>query len=255
MRTISDYLKNVEHIILNSGGDRNIVEEYSSHLQAEFKDFKASSPTIPKDQDLEEIFVSNLEAPHVIAKSLIGPTETFKTKLLDLAHRVWRWYDNKILSKFLGFPFTIMSLWLFVPILILLFLVLNDWFHALMMDLFPRWRFIHDIWWLSLRRILEFQAHFMQSFLLYVFMVIFLTLRYSLNKKIALTIILSAWALMTGSILTFFIRGNIPTSSFEYLTGYLFAICILITIGLVLSLIIHIALGVKFYKKRKGYSL
>lgn len=252
MRTISDYLKNVEHIILNSGGDRNIVEEYSSHLQAEFKDFKASSPTIPKDQDLEEIFVSNLEAPHVIAKSLIGPTETFKTKLLDLAHKVWRWYDNKILSKFLGFPFTIMSLW-FVPILILLFVVLNDWFQALMMDLFPRWGFVIRSLSIIPSRLLDF-LYSMQLFL-YIFMVIFLTLRYSLNKKIALTIILSAWALMTQSILTFFIRGNIPTSSFEYLTGYLFAICIFITIGLVLSLIIHIALGVKFYKKRKGYSL
>ena len=245
MRTISDYLKNVEHIILNSGGDRNIVEEYSSHLQAEFEDFKASSPTIPKDQDLEEIFVSNLEAPHVIAKSLIGPTETFKTKLLDLAHKVWRWYDNKILSKFLGFPFTIMSLW-FVPILILLFVVFNDWFQALMMDLFPRWRVV--IWSLSIipSRLLDF-LYSMQLFL-YIFMVIFLTLRYSLNKKIALTIILSAWALMTVSILTFFIRGNIPTSSVEFLTGYLFAICILITISLVLSLIINIVLGVKFYK-------
>lgn len=252
MKTISDYLKNVEHIILNSGGDRNIVEEYSSHLQAEFEDFKASLPSIPEDQNLEEIFVSNLEAPHVIAKSLIGPTETFKTKLLDLAHKVWRWYDNKILSKFLGFPFTIMSLW-FVPILILLFVLLNDWFQALMMDLFPRWRFV--IWSLSLipSRLLDF-LYSMQLFL-YIFMVIFLTLRYSLNKKIALTIILSAWALMTASILTFFIRGNIPTSSFEYLTGYLLSICIFITIGLVLSLIIHIALGVKFYIKRKGYSL
>jgi len=252
MKTISDYLKNVEHIILNSGGDRNIVEEYSSHLQAEFEDFKASLPSIPEDQNLEEIFVSNLEAPHVIAKSLIGPTETFKTKLLDLAHKVWRWYDNKILSKFLGFPFTIMSLW-FVPILILLFVLLNDWFQALMMDLFPRWGFVIRSLSITPSRLLDF-LYSMQLFL-YIFMVIFLTLRYSLNKKIALTIILSAWALMTQSFLTFFIRGNIPTSSFEYLTGYLLSICIFITIGLVLSLIIHIALRVKFYIKRKGYSL
>ncbi|MFX0016785.1 MAG: hypothetical protein ACFE98_19475 [Candidatus Hermodarchaeota archaeon] len=70
MKTIKEYLNQVEKVIITLHQDKSLVEEYESHLMAQFDDFLAENPTNRK-KELESRFVAQLEDPDVIADSLI----------------------------------------------------------------------------------------------------------------------------------------------------------------------------------------
>ncbi|MFX0094186.1 MAG: hypothetical protein ACFFBD_20780 [Candidatus Hodarchaeota archaeon] len=69
MRTIEDYLQKLETQVVNLGGDRSLIEEYESHLRAEYEDY---IKFYKRDELSEETFVRQLEPAHVIARSLVG---------------------------------------------------------------------------------------------------------------------------------------------------------------------------------------
>jgi hypothetical protein len=70
LKTIKDYLNQVEKVIINLHQDKSLVEEYESHLMAQFDDFLKENPTGRKTE-LEEHFIAQLEDPEIIAHSLI----------------------------------------------------------------------------------------------------------------------------------------------------------------------------------------
>ncbi|MFX0204713.1 MAG: hypothetical protein ACFFDT_01915 [Candidatus Hodarchaeota archaeon] len=113
MNSISQYLKELETQIIALGGNKGLVEEYSSHLEAEFDDFMASQ-TIPFEdtKHSEEIFVHQLESPMLIAQSLLGVKEEREKIAENISqfiiissqtiNRIYGYFWNKyeILSRF-----------------------------------------------------------------------------------------------------------------------------------------------------------
>ncbi len=70
MTTIQEYLKQMRKHVLELKGDESVVEEYESHLSAEFTYFQIKNPTL-KGIAAEKEFIQQLESPEVIARSFI----------------------------------------------------------------------------------------------------------------------------------------------------------------------------------------
>jgi hypothetical protein len=71
METISKYIQALNKEINKLGGDSKIAFEYESQLQAEFMDYSYNQKHLI-DNNLEIKFISSLEHPKIIAKSLLG---------------------------------------------------------------------------------------------------------------------------------------------------------------------------------------
>jgi len=70
LTTIQEYLKQMRKHVLELKGDESVVEEYESHLSAEFTYFQIKNPTL-KGIAAEKEFIQQLESPEVIARSFI----------------------------------------------------------------------------------------------------------------------------------------------------------------------------------------
>lgn len=72
MYTIKSYVKEVEKIVFESGGDSLLVNEFEALLRSEFEDYldKHGNPSYVTDLEID--FVSSLELPSDIATSLLG---------------------------------------------------------------------------------------------------------------------------------------------------------------------------------------
>ncbi len=82
MNDIQDYLKQMRKHVLELKGDESVVEEYESHLSAEFKYFQIKNPTL-KGIAAEKEFIQQLESPEIITRSFIlEDTEKIRKKPL-----------------------------------------------------------------------------------------------------------------------------------------------------------------------------
>ncbi|MHA2245210.1 MAG: hypothetical protein ACXADY_09590 [Candidatus Hodarchaeales archaeon] len=111
MKTINAYLKELNSLIKMLGGDKDLLEEYSIHLKAEFEDYVTNRPEISmEDFRIEEEFVKQLESPQKIAYSLLGK----EPRDFGIFSPVLNWYKTHILSKRGGFELTLFLL-LLIP--------------------------------------------------------------------------------------------------------------------------------------------
>ena len=111
MKTINVYLKELKSQINMLGGDKDLLEEYSIHLKAEFEDYVTNRPEISMENfRIEEEFVKQLESPQKIAYSLLGK----EPRDFGIFSPVLNWYSTHILSKQGGFELTLFLL-LFIP--------------------------------------------------------------------------------------------------------------------------------------------
>ncbi|MFX1537782.1 MAG: hypothetical protein ACFFDI_26625 [Promethearchaeota archaeon] len=108
MQTIEEYLDKLEEYVLLLGGDKNLVDEYASHLYAEFEDFV---DTHPKEAIPEAMFIRQLELPEVIAQSLVGASYEISSESQSLDDLVKLLFERIKKSKlmFLGILVTFVT--------------------------------------------------------------------------------------------------------------------------------------------------
>ena len=76
MDTIAEYLKRIEKFIIEFNGELSLIDEYKSHLEAEFHDFVTYTDNANRTLiEIEKKFVRTLEDPEIIAHSLVPDAE------------------------------------------------------------------------------------------------------------------------------------------------------------------------------------
>lgn len=121
MNTIDEYKRLIKIEIKRLGGKNDIIDEYLSHLEAEWEDFKNDFELLP-EEELERRFIKNHDHPKLIAISLIGkipkytktPGGYIKRGLLYINE----FYSNLILDRKWGYQITFFVLWLIPGIFI-----------------------------------------------------------------------------------------------------------------------------------------
>lgn len=95
MESIKEYMKQIEYYILKYNGDVSLVEEYRSHLDAEFQEFLIYSNKSMKDSsELEKKFISTLEDPELIANSLLPEKSLTGTNKIGKISSPYNWKRN-----------------------------------------------------------------------------------------------------------------------------------------------------------------
>jgi len=120
MNEIENYLSKVKNEIISLKGDITLIEEFRSSIIEELKDFKQEYPSIPEDE-LEKKFIASLEPPVEIARSLTGEiAKKRKSWLQQGFQRFFDYYNQKVISSFLGSIITYCLIWM-IPGIIYLF--------------------------------------------------------------------------------------------------------------------------------------
>ncbi|NHJ01890.1 MAG: hypothetical protein EAX86_07075 [Candidatus Heimdallarchaeota archaeon] len=114
MESIEAYLNQVKVEIIKLKGDLRLLEDLRTNLFEEWSDFKLEYSDIP-EKELKLQFITNLESPEEIAKSLIGKYKLIELKdgftVVRKLKKVFAAYNRKIMSTLLGVLMTYFALW------------------------------------------------------------------------------------------------------------------------------------------------
>ena len=120
INNIEAYLDQVKVEMIRLKGDLTFLEDFRTNIFEEWSDFKLEYSSIP-ESELELQFISNLDFPTEIAKSLIG-----KQKIIEIGDDFWvirkfngfiSAYNRKIMSNSLGALMTYFILWIIPAIM------------------------------------------------------------------------------------------------------------------------------------------
>ena len=110
MESLENYIKKIEIYITKENGDLSLVDEYRSHLEAEFQEFLFGSDQMNNTlSEIERKFVLTLEDPEIIGRSLLPESAIhsndrrknfFKITIWDKEILTWTEFQNIILFIF-----------------------------------------------------------------------------------------------------------------------------------------------------------